>query len=385
MKNILFIGTLCDKKHPITTGQTVVSRILLNHFDNKRVHVINSADSGKFQRGSFFFSVFRVFDFLVVYIKLLYSLIFRNIACIYYQPATSPMGIVRDYISLRIIKIFNKPVVGHLLGYMDIKNIESFGLQSFNRFKWVIDSFTRLVVEGDKMKEQLSFATDYEKRLISIPNGFDEEFKGEKEAKSYDGKGPFRILYLSNLIFSKGYYDILLAIDLLVNHYKVNVECVFAGKFYQTLEEVDSNKELGTKEVFDDFVINRRLSSIVKYYPGLYGEDKRDAFLKANAFILPTYYSAEGQPISILEAMSYGCVPIVTNHGHISMMINESNGCFVKPKTPESIVEAILCLINNNSLYQEKSKTAIKDFKAKFDGCVFAAGVESVIDNVKVD
>jgi glycosyltransferase involved in cell wall biosynthesis len=51
---------------------------------------------------------------------------------------------------------------------------------------------------------------------------------------------------------------------------------------------------------------------------------------------LPTYYSTEAQPLSILEALSYGKIVITTNHRGIpDMVINEYNGLIVESKDDE--------------------------------------------------
>ena len=83
--------------------------------------------------------------------------------------------------------------------------------------------------------------------------------------------------------------------------------------------------------------------------------------------------------MSILEAMSYGCVPIVTAHGHIPMMVNNDNGCLVSPKHPLSIADAVESLMTNTSVYTNKSAKSIKDFDKKFRGETFGNSVKVVI------
>lgn len=380
--NILLIGTMYDQKHPTITGQTVISSIIIENLQKSYIlNFVNTADNGKYQRGTFKFAIYRICHFLIIYIKIISTLLTKSIDVVYYQPATSKLGVARDYIAIRIIKSFKKTIVLHLLGYMTLDTIKEYGSRTWKWFNYVYDNATNIIVEGEKMKlEFLNFKFSDSKILI-VPNGMNVKNASQLKAKEYVPKDVFHILYLSNFIFSKGYYDVIQAIDILRNSRGLKVDCIFAGKFYNTLEGCDSNLELGTKEVFDRFIGEHHLNDYVNYYTGLYDTQKHEAFCKANVFILPTYYSAEGQPMSILEAMAYGCVPIVTAHGHIPMMVNDENGCVILPKNPKSIADAVERLIKNPDIYNKKSSKSISDFKDKFSGDTFSNAVKRILEN----
>ena len=139
---------------------------------------------------------------------------------------------------------------------------------------------------------------------------------------------------------------------------------------------------LSSKGDFDKFVTEHSLNDRIEYYPGLYGDEKDRYFQEANVFLLPSYYINEGQPVSIIEAMAYGCVPVVTNYRHIPMMVDNSNGFYVKPKSPEDIAEKVKYLILHPEEYADKSQKAIKDYQQKFKFEVFATRVIDCMNNV---
>ena len=57
------------------------------------------------------------------------------------------------------------------------------------------------------------------------------------------------------------------------------------------------------------------------------GDEKEKLYSEADIFLLPTYYLGEGQPISIIEALSYGLPVISTNFRGIPEQIkNNENG-----------------------------------------------------------
>lgn len=90
-------------------------------------------------------------------------------------------------------------------------------------------------------------------------------------------------------------------------------------------------------------------------YVGLVSGKSKDDFLRSlDVFVMPTYF--EGLPMSLLECMGYGVVPVVTNVGSISTVVkplinmgnnDSANGVFVKVKDIDSIVDAISFLDSN--------------------------------------
>ena len=95
----------------------------------------------------------------------------------------------------------------------------------------------------------------------------------------------------------------------------------------------------------------KRYFNSLKYasYEGVVkGQDKRNLLLWANIFILPTWYSMEGQPISILEGMATANLILTTNHAGIPDIFKDNtNGFYVEKKNPESITEAVLKIAKN--------------------------------------
>ena len=271
------------------------------------------------------------------------------------------------------------PVIAHQYGanYQQLLNaIDDRGLTKLKRMLGYVRS---IIVEGNYMKEQFSFLDDYKEKVVVIPNGLPIQGNYTLMAKQYDGVSQFVLFYLSNLIWSKGYFDLLKAVDVLVNKDHKNIKCVFAGRFMSAAD--DEYPGVSNKSDFDKYVKDHHLIDFVEYYPGLYGEEKDSFFSKANVFILPTYYINEGQPVSIIEAMAYGCVPIVTDFRHIPMMINENNGCFVRPRNPEDIASTINNLMLHTDEYAAKSRQCIDDYKEKFVFSKYASRVFSVLES----
>ena len=153
--------------------------------------------------------------------------------------------------------------------------------------------------------------------------------------KKIDANQPIRILYLSNLLPGKGYFDLLTAIKSLPLSILQGLQIDFAGGF-----ETDIDRS--------NFLEAIKYVPQVKYHGTVTGERKRQLLEQAHIFCLPTYYPYEGQPISILEAYASGCAVITTDHSGIYDIFSPGiNGVSVEKKSPESIAAAISSLVTD--------------------------------------
>ena len=211
MKNkILLIGTLSNKEYNYITGQSVIFDSIVEYFSKHYdVSVINTNDSGRYERGSVAFFVARIIQFVFIYIKLLWILIKNKRNVVYYQTALSALGLRRDLIAIKIISLFKVPVVAHQFGNVNVEKLFNGDEISKKRVSELSKKLNFIIVEGYSMVDEYQKYGVSKNKIIVIPNGFKEENTIDKSSKSYNQSESFRLLYLSNLIFSKGYFDVL--------------------------------------------------------------------------------------------------------------------------------------------------------------------------------
>lgn len=375
--NVLAIGPQSDIAHNKFTGQSVMFDGIVGKLlkDGNKVTIIDI--SSRFNSKSV---LLRSLDYAIVILKVFSSLLSTRYNICYITTAQSKKGFLRDNVIVGLMRLFKVNVVAHQYGANYHQLTDALSDKGMKKLKRMLDYISVIIVEGEHMKEQYSFFEGYENKVKVIPNGLPVVGKNAMHPKSFNGDVPFRMYYLSNLIWSKGYFDVLQAVDILVNKEGRDVKCVFAGKFMASVD--DKRPGISNKEDFDKFIEDHHLADVVSYYPGMYGEQKDEMFAKANVFLLPTYYINEGQPVSIIEAMAYGCVPIVTRYRHIPMMVTEENGCFVEAKRPEQIAKAVKELMDNPGEYAEKSANSIKDYKEKFTFEEYASQVLKCMNEV---
>ncbi len=98
----------------------------------------------------------------------------------------------------------------------------------------------------------------------------------------------------------------------------------------------------------------------------LTGTDKDAALAWAQVFVFPTR-APEGQPLSLLEAMSAGLPVISTDHPGISYTVrNGREGLIVPPEEPEALAGAIARLVDDVDLRRQLGIGARRRFEQDY-------------------
>ncbi|MGA1871238.1 MAG: glycosyltransferase [bacterium] len=181
-------------------------------------------------------------------------------------------------------------------------------------------------------------------KIYVVPNGIDPlKFKVATLEKRTNGK--VRICFLSNLHRTKGFGEVLQAIRILSEKYRI--DCTFAGKWINKTDEIETLK----------YIEKHSLKNIAKFVGTVKGKGKIDLLANSDIFVLPTYFKNEGQPWAILEAMATGLPVISTDHGCIAETVCDSETGFIVPKRDiYALVMKIEILITMNNLRIQMGK-----------------------------
>ncbi|GGP06536.1 glycosyl transferase [Cloacibacterium rupense] len=385
-KKIIAVGTT-TQNNTLVNGQSMMFQLIVDSLQKRGIEII-IIDYGlsiykdfKDKRISGNFSFIKLLDNFFLTFKYIGALVANPGAKIYINTAQSKVGFIRNSIFIYLGKLFNRKVVGHQFG----ANYENFYNSQPRWFKKIIkktlDKTDVFIVEGDYTKNQMSFVKNYQEHVVSIPNGLPEKIDVSKILpKKINENDEIRLLYLSNLIESKGYWDVLEAVKILNSQYNIKLKAIFAGKFLGDVDDTIAQNANEAKKLFFLKLNEYGLQDIVEYYEGLYSVKKAEAFMHSHFFILPSYYCNEGQPVSVLEAIAYGCVPIVTEYRLIPLMVNKKNGFFVPKKSPNEIANKIFWCIENTEEYNKKSKNGIDFFNSNFTAELYIDKIFNLIN-----
>jgi glycosyltransferase involved in cell wall biosynthesis len=120
---------------------------------------------------------------------------------------------------------------------------------------------------------------------------------------------------------------------------------------------------------------------LLGYVPGA---DSDRAYREATVFVLPTYF-AEGFPLSVVEAMSYG-LPVVTNaiRGCVDCLVEGMNAFFVSPHNSEALARRLLELLDDDGLRPRMGEANLAKVDDFAPGAVVPRHAE-ILSSVVVD
>jgi glycosyltransferase involved in cell wall biosynthesis len=292
---------------------------------------------------------------------------------VYLTIAQSRRGFLRDLPVIWLAALFRHRIVLHLHG----GNYGNFYREQPTWYRALIRATLRradlVLVLGERLRSMFDFEPELSLRLRVVPNGLPFACRPVEEPKRLPKSPaePVNVLYLSNLVESKGYLDLLAAASILVKERGMrHLRFHFCGSF---MENPADDRRVRSAEhartLFDDFVREHGLEEQVAYRGTVVGEEKDRMLREAHFFVLPTYYNNEGQPVSIIEAMAHGAVVISTDYRAIPDVVRDGvTGRLVPYEQPAAIADAITSLVEVPEKFERMSAAAIARYRAGFTG-----------------
>jgi glycosyltransferase involved in cell wall biosynthesis len=200
----------------------------------------------------------------------------------------------------------------------------------------------KFIVLTNEWKTFFSDIVNNEK-LIVLPNAISVPKEYDKD---YDN---INLLFLGRLCRDKGLYELFEAISSLHTRYpKLHL---YLGGIW---EDEALHKEM------------EKHTDCITWLGWIDGAKKDELLRKCSIYVLPSYY--EGMPVSVLEGMAYGCVPVVTYVGGIKDMIDDGkNGIFIEPRSVESLEKGLEKAIKTKEFRIEIGKNARKKVIEKYE------------------
>lgn len=238
-------------------------------------------------------------------------------------------------------------------------------------FSRVLQSADIVCVSGRRQKRSLVRFYPHSDQIINMPNSCEyAPMSLEMLDEKYRAKEPIHILYLSSLIDTKGYPELLEAVNLLPEGQDLKV--TICGKFtaspynqrFSSLEEA-RNWTIGKiKEIEEE----KPFIKINLLENGAFGEEKLNLFQSAHLFVLPTYYPVEAQPFAIIEAMANGCAIISCDTGEVAEMLEPPvYGLFAQEKNPKDLALKLETMIKDIPLLKKLSNQSLNRYIQQYE------------------
>lgn len=273
------------------------------------------------------------------YASLVKTFLKKDIDLVHLNLPLNPKSIYRDYLVFTVAKLFGKKVLLHLHG-------GKYLLQQPNN-KLLNTLINRMYIKS----EMVVCLSEIEKEIIEkaytlkgvqvLENTVDDLYL--KLTKKEDNNDDLTILFLGRLHESKGVHILLASIKELMQQGNQHVKFIFCGAG-PLLDEV--------------LQVAKAYPSNVSYMGVVGGEEKNKMLAASQIFVLPSLYG-EGLPMSLIEAMAAGLVPVVTTDGSMAAIVQHGeNGFIVEKNNIASLTAQLAYLANNPHKIQTVSQNA---------------------------
>jgi len=346
MKKALFLLHIPPPVHGSSiVGKTIMeSKAINDAFDCRYVNLGTSASIDEIGKGG----LRKVFRFLSILGKVLKQLISFRPQLGYVAITAKGGAFYKDTLVVMLFKLFRVKLVYHLHN----KGVSTRQEKWFNNllYHFVFKNADVILLSKYLYPDIRKYVP--ESRVYYCPNGIPENQveSGKCKVKS---SGPVEILFLSNLIESKGVFVLLKACKILQNK-KLNFHCAFVGGIGDVSEQQFKSK-----------VVELKLADNVHYAGKKFGKEKEEAFVHADIFAFPTYYETFG--LVNLEAMQYSIPIVSTFEGGIPDVIDDGvTGFLVPQKNAQALAEKLEILIQNSDLRQQMGEAGRKKYENEF-------------------
>ena len=281
-------------------------------------------------------------------------------AIVHYNFPLEKLSIIRDTPFMRAaLKNGNKMVIHIHGGAFLTSNRIPFPFRQILKhvFSWQVPFIALSEKEAEILRNKF-----HVKHVTSLPNCINLKESNTFERKHKDASSPLTLGYLGRIAKTKGMDNLLQACRMLKES---NIPFIL--------------KLAGAEEVEGQYLpqFYKMLGCLFEYSGLISGEDKNKFLQSLDILVMPTFY--EGLPMSLLECMSYGVVPVITPVGSIPTIVTDKqNGLFIKVKDTESIIEAIAYLHSNRDKLKQMSLSAHDYINEHFDADTYINNLNQI-------
>ena len=363
---ILFLLHLPPPIHGSSiVGQMIKDSELINSsFKTRYINLLISRsvqESGKTK-------VSKLLRFFASWFKLLYELLKERPNLCYFALSTTGNAFNKDFTFVFLLRLFSVKIVYHLHN-KGIKKNESRGINYF-LYRFVFKKSDVILLSNylyDDIKTFVLFDNVYI-CANGIPDVAETEKKGnDTNIGKYNEK--VEILFLSNLIESKGVFVLLEACKIIKNK-NIPFYCTFVGGE----GNVTANKFLLKVQELN-------LQNHVKYVGKKYDKEKIPIFSKADIFAFPTYNETFG--LVNLEAMQFSIPIVSTFEGGIPDIVDDGvTGFLVPQKNAELLAEKLELLIKNPKLRKKMGIAGRAKYEKEFTLQAFETKLQEILESI---
>lgn len=349
--NILITSPSLDTKENVSGISSVVRLIMKHGQHNYKHYVFGSEDKDIDKKGFSWFK--KMVGTFYSYHRFLSN---NEIDIVHLNVPCDTKGVLREYIISGITQWHKRKMLLHLHGGEFLMKKPDSRLLDY-LFKKLLSRGQQIVLLNNLQKKNLSEFYNISNTVV-IPNGI-EIPKEYKYIKNKDTELA-QLLYLGRIEKLKGVNEIIEAFGELYAKQRFRFVLCGAGPLKDHMvKEISSFMK-------DDF----RYEGVVS------GERKQQVIRESDLFILPSY--GEGLPMALLETMSVGVVPLVSDDISLKEVVKDKeNGILVRKYDSGDIVLKLEALLGDLPEMERLSESARLTIEREFSLELFIERLES--------
>lgn len=290
--------------------------------------------------------------FLTSYIRLAFKMLTDPKARIVHLHTAADGSFRRNSQLVRLCRLFGRKTIMHIHASRFKDFYYEADQENKEKILATLKSTDMLIVLSESWKEWFG-SIGIKPEKMTVLHNITPEPTDIPEARMKDGKTHF--LFMGEIGPRKGVFDILRGLAA----HREEAE----GRMMLHIGGNRNEKQLL------DTIRENGLDNIVRFEGWVSGQKKLELLNRADIYILPSFN--EGLPISILEAMSYGCPVISTPVGGIPEVV-DGNGILVTPGDSEQIWEAMKRYLDDPALIASEGIISLKNVETYLPAHVMA-------------
>ena len=307
----------------------------------------------------------KIIKYLNILFKVIFGLLKFNPDIVYLAITAKGLGFYKDFPIAMLAKLSGKKLILHYHNKGVI--LRQHKLLDHMLYR-ILFKNTKVILLSELLYEDVAKYVKKE-NVFFCPNGIPAPNIVEEILPKIN-KVP-QLLFLSNLIKSKGVFVLLKALKAL-NDKGIAFHCNIVGG-----EGDISLIKLNHK------INDLNLKNCVTYLGKKYGDDKYKIFQSSDIFVLPTFYHNECFPLVILEAMFHSLGVISTYEGAIPEIIDDNEtGYLVEKQDSVDLANKIQQLIENPSLRKSMGEKGRRKFEKKYTLCHFEQNMTKILTKI---
>ncbi len=359
---ILFILHLPPPVHGASVvGSYIKNSNLINAtFDTSYLNMSTATNLNDIGKTSWkkFWDIFKLYCQVVAY------LIKNKVDLCYLTINAKGPAWLKELIIVAFLKAFNIPVIYHYHNKGVSSNANTYWKNILYKFQF---KDSKSILLSSLLEYDIAQFTS-KNDIYICPNGIPLSSYKSHLFNNHIANAFCQILFLSNLIKSKGVFVLLEACYLLKQKH-IPFRCIFIG----AEGDISANQ-------FEKMVYQLDLINEVSYQGQKYELEKEKVLYESNIFAFPSNYDC--YPLVLLEAMQHSLPITSTNEGGIPDVVLDGVNGFLVPKHNSNVLaEKLEILIKDSELRIKMGLAGKKIYEEKFTLEIFEKRMVEILQD----